>query len=356
MRIRRGICALLLLGLLAGMLCGCSFERAASTADQKQFLEDLAQGLSARLDLQDREEGLAKTPEELADYQQRLVRCELDLIEKYEKLSFADPGFDELAHLYLDACSQQLTAARQDPDGELGRRLWEAGYSTRAALIAELYADYGLPLSEEQAARYAPPKEETATEEEREDYTDCLVVQALPVWREHYSNGDYYHYDLLVTNQGAEEDLRVSLRVEFFDGEGKLVDSDRGTLFALGKDSTQYCRMRTDSAFTRAEVKVEEAKKESGYSCAAKDLQVEIKVPGEYVTAAFSNTGAKTVSYGTMYCVFYQGEKVTEVLSGNFASTKDPLRPGETQTAEIRLRRDRTAYDRFEVYFRALGD
>ena len=353
MRIHRLFCALLLLGLLACLLSACGPN---PTADQQQFLADMAQGLTDRLSLQDREEALPRTPEEKADYRRRLVRCELDLLEKYGGLHFEDPAFDELAHQYIEACGQQLFAARQDRDEELGRLLWDAGYSARAAIIAKLCRDYALPLSEDRAAQYAPPEEEPLSDEpEREDYADCLAIHTLSGWTEHYSNGDYYHYDVLVTNQGAEEDLRVRLRAEFFDEEGRLTDSDEGLLFALGRDSTQYCRLRTDRPFARAEVRVESAEREEAYRCAAPDLQAEVNVPGEKIVAALTNTGTQTVSYGTLYCVFYKEGRVTDVQSGSFASTADPLRPGETQYTEIRLRRDRASYDRFEIYCRALG-
>lgn len=353
MRTLRRMIALLLLGLLAGTLCACGPNR---TADQQQFLAEMAQGINARLDLQDREETLTKTPEEEADYQRRLVRCELDLLEKYGGLSFADPAFDELAHLYIEACSQQQYAAGRSRDGDLGPLLWDAAYSARAAIITEMVSAYGLPLDEDRAARYAPAKEEPEEEARQEDYVSCLAIHCLPAWTEHYSNGDYYHYDLLVTNSGAEEDLRVSLRAEFFDSEGKSLGSDEGVLFALGRDCTQYCRLRTDRPFERAELSIEQAEPEALYSCAANDLTAEVSVPGEKIVAAMTNKGSKTVSYGTVYCVFYMGEQVTDVQSGSFASTDHPLKPGETRKAEIRLRRDRAPYDRFEIYCRALGD
>ena len=54
--------------------------------------------------------------------------------------------------------------------------------------------------------------------------------------------------------------------------------------------------------------------------------------------------------------MLYLGEQVADVQSGGFASPDKPLDPGQSRTAEIRLRKSPEQYDRVEIYLRAMGE
>ena len=350
MRKRIIVCLLLLSALLLGA-CG-----AEKPADPAQFLADMAGGLQARLDLSEQEEQLPRSPEEQAEYEQRLVRCELDRIERYESLSFEDPRFDELAHRYIQACRQQSFAAGSRENESLYRTLWEAGYAARAAIITELWTSYGLPLDEKQAESYARAIAPAREEEEEPDYSSNLRLRALPAWTEHYSNGNYYHYDALVSNENAGEDLLVTVLARFYDSEGREIGSARETLNALSPGSTQYCRLRSDSPFARAELSLEQVERDTGFAGAAGSLQTQVSLADGKLYVSVSNGGALSVSRGSVYCVLYLGEQVADVQSGGFASPDKPLDPGQSRTAEIRLRKSPEQYDRVEIYLRAMGE
>lgn len=136
------ICTVVLFSLCA---CGTNMaEKKEEFASKEQFLEDMAKGLSNRLDHVD--DSITRTPEEMAVYFQELVSLELDQIEKYESEFFEDRLFNQLAHAYIDACQMQLLAA-QNHQNEYLRKLWLSAGTIRGAIISEMYTQHNLPLS-----------------------------------------------------------------------------------------------------------------------------------------------------------------------------------------------------------------
>ena len=142
---------------IAFSLTACG-EKPAKTeangyADQSAFLKDMAKGISARLKHQAGKKEL--TPEEQSAYYIELVSYELNAISKYDPLLFQDNVFNELAHTYINGCKTQLFSAQNYKNSNLYPSLWNAGGSTRSAVIMELYARYDLPLSGEEASNYS---------------------------------------------------------------------------------------------------------------------------------------------------------------------------------------------------------
>ena len=344
---------LLLAALL--LLSGCGGQGSSSDAvkyaDQDAFLSDMAKGITQRLNSD--EDSSSMNAEQQANLFLKLVGYELDRIEKYQDLTFEDETFDQLAHLYISGCQTQRFAAQNYKNAALYDALWSAGRSTRAAIITELYSRYGLPITSEQAANYTSTGSYTITfssgSGDNTDYTDCVKVETLPVWNEHYSNADYYHYDLLITNKSADCSIDVTVSVVFYNKSGDVVGTDRETIYAIGKGETQFCSFRTDAVFSRAEYKIEKAEK-SYYTSGMSDLSFTVTTPGKKVMVEATNNGSSTIEYGAAYCIFFNGKDIVDVEYAFYSTSNDPMKPGETQYAECSTR---AAYTRFEVYYYA---
>lgn len=149
--------AIIILLVCLFLFCGCAVSSSSADtnkyANQTEFLRDMAAGITQRLN--DDKDSSQMTAKEKADYYLILVGYELDRIEKYETQVFEDNVFNDLAHLYIDACQTQRFAAQNYKNSALYDALWEGGRKTRSAIIVELYSRYDLPITSEQAARYS---------------------------------------------------------------------------------------------------------------------------------------------------------------------------------------------------------
>ena len=143
---RKTISLGLALCVLALLLTGCGLSLPGK-GDPDKFLEDMAEGLSNReKNLDDEQE---RTEEEMAKYRLRAVDYELEMIEKYDSVTFPDEKFNALAHAYINACKLQRFSAENIKNKNLFPSLWGYGYLTRLNIILELYSHYDLPITAE---------------------------------------------------------------------------------------------------------------------------------------------------------------------------------------------------------------
>lgn len=346
-RKRAGVFLLALL-LLTMTACGEQAETVAydgEYASQETFLSDMAKGISDRLKNVDDEK--ERTEEETAAYYEKLVNYELKQVLKYEDSRFEDESFNELAHFYIDACRMQLFSAENFKNSSLYPGLWNAGRSARCAVITELYSRYSLPITAEEAASYSGVSGLTITigpsQETETDYSDCLKIEELPEWNTGYS----YHHDLAVTNKKADCSLDVTISAVFYDSKGNVVGTDTGYIDAMGKGETQLCQLYTDVPFARAEYSIGSATESYSLS-AMEDLDFKVTTPGEKIMVAVKNMGSQDTEYGEVLCVFYNGKDIVAIDWDTPVFSSDPLKPGETQYAELSTSK---TYTKYELYY-----
>lgn len=129
-----------------------SESETVSFANEDDFLSDMAAGIEKRYG--DNTDSDTLTGAEKAAYYEKLVGYELERIGKYEDQTFADSTFNELAHLYIEACKMQFLGAQSYRNEDLYNGLWSGAFTVRCAIIVELYERYDLPLSSDAAAAY----------------------------------------------------------------------------------------------------------------------------------------------------------------------------------------------------------
>ena len=147
---------ILVMGLLLICSTACSNSQQPSTsatsANQDEFLQSMATGISARI--ADDTDTSNMTDEQEAEHFSKLVDCELSEISKYENATFTDETLNDLAHEYINACNSQKIATKYYKNAQLYNALWDDARNIRAAIISYLYQNYELPITSEQAAEY----------------------------------------------------------------------------------------------------------------------------------------------------------------------------------------------------------
>lgn len=117
------------------------------------FLEKMAEGITQRLETSDKG-GNAMTKEEKAAFYLSLVNIELDKIGEFSECTFADKNFNELAHMYIEACKMQQCAAQNYKNDNFYNLLWNGGSTARGGIIVEMYERYDLGLTSAQVDSY----------------------------------------------------------------------------------------------------------------------------------------------------------------------------------------------------------
>ncbi len=146
--------SVVLLLLICSTACSNSQQpsTSATSANQDEFLQAMATGISARL--ADDADTSNMTDEQEAEYLSKLVDCELSEISKYENAAFEDKTLNDLAHEYINACNSQKIATKYYKNAQLYNALWNDARNIRSAIISYLYQNYELPITSEQAAEY----------------------------------------------------------------------------------------------------------------------------------------------------------------------------------------------------------
>ncbi len=147
--IKKLISSILIIFLFFLAACGTTPVAKADTgeyADQDAFLKAMAKGIQTRLSNVDDAKHANDTDEQRAAYYSRLVKYELDQIEKYDDAIFEDSKFDVLAHHYIHACQMQATATENVRNATLYNALWDGGSTARRGIIVTMYEQYDLPI------------------------------------------------------------------------------------------------------------------------------------------------------------------------------------------------------------------
>lgn len=153
----------------------CGMMSAEEYGNPDDFLNAMALGIANRLAAVD--DTIARNDDETREYYTLLISKELEQIEVFEQVPFADSQFNLLAHQYIQACQMQRTAAVNYRKPAL-RAMWGEASSVRNCLIVYLYENYNLPISSDLYAHYSIPGTlPSASASSKKDPTDTR-----PAW------------------------------------------------------------------------------------------------------------------------------------------------------------------------------
>lgn len=284
--------------------------------DQQAFLEDMAKGISDRIENVDDEK--ERTDEELYAYYEKLVNYELSRISKYDSLEFEDSLFNELAHEYISGCKAQLTAAQHY---KTLWSLWSAGSSIRNSIIVYMYQMYDLPITSEQASQYGSGTQNyiisfsnSSTDSDAEPFDRDAVrekIEALHI----NGQGKYGLGATLITNN-SEEIIKVEYTVKYYQGSS-VVATQNGSAFPIYPGET--CggwELDWDHSFTKTEVEINTVSRVSGKMAIVGGkisdiVTFNVSTSGENAIVKIKNNGIDGAGrFGYIVVFYYKGKPV----------------------------------------------
>lgn len=135
--------------LLVAAWCAAMPLSAHADEMQESFLRDLSEGLAERWSYDQDEDAMTRS--EILEYRSKLVTAETSRLDKYTDEVFENEKFNLIAHAYIEAVDNQLSALKYFEELENIYALeWSAGYDVRAALLPILVDSYGLVADEEE--------------------------------------------------------------------------------------------------------------------------------------------------------------------------------------------------------------
>lgn len=175
------------------VLSGCganspTSSAASATGDPEAFLKDMADSITKRISMSTQDTTLMSDDDQIEFYG-KLVKIELDRIEKYENIQFQDGKFNELAHHYIQACQMQRNALVYYKNTELYNALWVGGGTVRGGIIITFYEMYDLPISSDEVSLYRSGENYSVTFSNDSD-TDAATAEPVSVISTSWKNGE----------------------------------------------------------------------------------------------------------------------------------------------------------------------
>lgn len=242
------------------ILSACGNSSSSTAGNQDDFLNDMAIGIRNRLNESQSVEIDSMSQDKQMEYYEKFVTAELNAIEKYSDTVFSDSTFNTLAHLYIDACQMQLTAAQNYKNTELYDALWNGGYQARAGLIVTLYEQYDLPITAEQVDNYRASytitsivTEEESVQVEESNTTseptysteaNLKVVEVEDIWYD-FDDENHFTIYLKIRNKSGTSLGQVLPSIDIIDENGDIVASTAAAFMQV-LDDGQGCTIDSD--------------------------------------------------------------------------------------------------------------
>lgn len=169
--------------------------------------------------------------------------------------------------------------------------------------------------------------------------SDGIKVEGIPFFDE-YSKTIF----LLITNDSGK-DCSLSINVDFFNAEGKIVGTTSNSIDAVGKGTTVCEDFSCDEVFTTYEYKV--VASESSYAPVDQNLTVDVSL--------LTNNGKTPAKY-VWYDVFFYNKG--QLVGHNYSYCEDSdseIKPGATERSECSFYGE-GGFDDAKVYFHGEGD
>lgn len=218
--------------------------------NQDLFLADMAQGIINRVS-HSTDTSEMDWEDTIAIYAE-LVGYEIEQMQKYTSVHFADEKFDVLAHQYINACQMQKTATEYYRNEKLYDALWSGGYTARTGIISYFYENYGLPITREVADLYVPDNaavNATVTISGNTDAldrlyrlddndvvlteNDLIITRATGQIKEYsFDSKRYYSYCFVVKNNSPFSLKMIDVNCSVLDKDKNVLSTTSASIYA----------------------------------------------------------------------------------------------------------------------------
>ena len=240
-----------------------------------------------------------------------------------------------LSLLLLAGCSSGVSQA--DYDAVVAER--DEALAQVKILNEKLEALGQNHISENEVAETAP----VPTAPPEENIADLLEIETVK-WHKHYINADYYHCDLLVTNN-SHQLVEAKFSIKYFDASGNVIGISNVSTEALGPGATHLLEAKNESPYEYAEVTITSAKADHRYQGSMENVVCnEYPVEDKKVIFEVTNNGDTAVSFVRATVLFYNGGEVVDCDDAYAIDDDNELKPGATLMAEATSNKSFTSY------------
>lgn len=207
--------------------CGGASSASSSSSEESfadaQFVADLGKALEARWAIMDASGDKQLTAEAEKEMLGKAVQAERDILEGHTSQKFEDSGLQEKAIKYVNCLKDQQAALDyMTVDYEKYSEEWSKAYDARTQLIKDFVDNYGLTVSEANAATL---KELTTNgtlvndKQKKQAAVDKICSEMV------FEPSEEYMYTAVVENTAGFDFKTFQVTVNLLDADGVIVES-----------------------------------------------------------------------------------------------------------------------------------
>lgn len=192
-------------------------------------------------------------------------------------------------------------------------------------------SDYEPQTNKETEKKEEPPKEDSIP-----------IVEQLEVEKYSYKS-DWFNYFFMAIKNNSSLNADISVEVNFYDSDGKLVGAKSGSQEAIESGHSVLLYFMPDEDYSSVEYELT-AKEETWYECVQSDLTYEATEAKNKIILSVTNNGESAAEFVEASVLFFKGDEVVG-FSQNYTTDDDSeLKPGKTINKEM------DCYDEFDSY------
>ncbi|MDO4312213.1 MAG: FxLYD domain-containing protein [Eubacteriales bacterium] len=258
------------LGVVAALTgCGRNYNKRTEEAQQyadSAFVEDAANGLQARWDLNKRSERKEDYMDVFAageGYKERTlcsIDTELSFIEKYTEKRFEDSNLQEIAITYINLLNRHKEACNYiNVDYDRYYEEYETIYNKRSSVIERLVKDYGLtvPGKYQNALNEILMNSWLVEEKEAQEEQIGKMIGGLKFHETNYDGGGMKTYQTLIENTTGMDFKTFRVSINLLNAKGVIVDTVYDQVSAFKNGMTARLEFISDKEFASTQVSVD---------------------------------------------------------------------------------------------------
>lgn len=167
-----------------------------------------------------------------------------------------------------------------------------------------------------------------------------------------YEATTFKGYAVVLKNESGF-DCDLTVKVDFLDKDGKVVDDSIDEINAFAKDTEVALDFIAEGDFETAKLTLE-AEELTLYSTITQDLEAKAsKKDDEHIEVSVTNNSNKAAKFAEYTALLFKDGKLSTVESGYITDDDYEIKPGATQTKETSVYYE---FDEIKVYADAYSD
>ena len=184
------------------------------------------------------------------------------------------------------------------------------------------------------------------------DFNEDEVIKNIKVTPYRYTSYSY-NYLILVLKNNSKIDCKLEVSVDLYDDKGDIVGTQDSTIQAFAAGTETLVKFSTKDKFKRFEYQLSADKISSYYAPVTQNLKLKVNKATDKVIVSVTNKGDKAAKYTKANAIFFKGKKVVYCNLAYVGDSKNLIKPGKTEKAEISCYEK---FDKYKVYLDSYAD